>query len=247
MIFSEQITEITFNQGNDIKEIIDYLNNFTFKKSDSAKIHENLCMYIFLVGCFKSSKLSFPFKVVSRESPDFTLIKTNENMEIGIEHTRATLESYKIAETELKNHPEGSVIELCRYSPYTKITKKNSDIGIVTPGGRLEGNGWSGNQVEYEWAETILNSIKNKVELLNKEHFELKNENHLFVEDDSPVDFVKHENEAIEILMSKYQQTQFLKKYIFGKIHIFSQCSLFYDIFGMYEKINLRKKELPNL
>jgi len=247
MIFSDQIKEITFNKGNDIKEIIEYLNNFTFKENDSVEIHENFCIYIFLVGCFRSSKLSFPFRVISGESPDFTLIKTNQNTEIGIEHTRATLESYKIAETELKKHPKGSVIELCYYSPYIKITKKKSDIGIVAPGGRLKGNGWSSNQVEHEWAETILNSVKNKVELLNEEHFERKNENHLFVEDDSPVDFVKHENEAIEVLRSRYQQAQFLKKYIFDKIHIFSQCVLFYDIFGTYEKINLGKKELPNL
>lgn len=247
MIFSDQIKEITFNQNTDIKEVVEHLKAFTFKESDSAKTHENFCIYIFLVGCFKASKLPLPIKVISRESPDFTLVKTDENKEIGIEHTRATLESYKIAESELKKHPEGSAIELCYYSPYTKIPKKKSDIGIVAPGGRLKGDGWTGNQVEYEWAETILNSIKNKVQLLNEDHFERKNENHLFIEDDSPVDFVKHEKEAIEILNSKYKQTQFLKKYRFDKVHIFSQCILIYDAFGECVKINLRKKDLPNL
>ncbi len=247
MLFSETTKEIILNQPRDLKEVIEHLKGFKFQEGDKSKIHEEFCLYIFLVGCFKISKLPFPIKVISNESPDFIFIEINKNKEIGIEHTRGTLESYKIAESELKKHPENSLIELCYYSPFTKLPKKKSDIGIIVPGDRVKAEGWYGDQVEQEWAEIILDSIKNKVHLLNEAHFERKEENQLIIEDDSPVDFVKRENQAIDILKRKYNQTIFAEKTTFDKIHIFSNCTLIYDIFRECLRVDLHKKELPNL
>ena len=247
MLFSETTKEIILNQPRDLKEVIEHLKGFKFQEGDKSKIHEEFCLYIFLVGCFKISKLPFPIKVISNESPDFVLIETNKNKEIGIEHTRATLESYKIAESELRKHPKGSKIELSHYSPFGKLLKKESDSGIIAPGDKLKAKGWDGDQAEREWAEIILNSIERKVHLLNEGHFKRKEENQLIIEDDSPVDFMKHENEAIGILKKRYNQTIFSEKPTFGKIHIFSNCTLIHDIFGECLKVNLQKKELPNL
>ncbi len=244
MLFSEIITELKFNQASDLKMVVDHLKSFTFQEDDGSKIHEFFCLYIFLVGSFKLERLYLPIKIISRESPDFTVIYENQNREIGIEHTKATIESYKIAESELKKHPEGSVIELCHYSPFVKMSKKQSDVGIISPKSPLKGEGWSGNQVEYEWAETILNAIKKKVEVLNEPHFEVKANNALFIEDDSPVEFVKHEDDAIKVLKEKYIQVTFSEKYLFNNVHIFSNGTLIYDIFGECIKIGLRKKEL---
>lgn len=247
MLFVKTITELKFNQASDLKMVIDHLKGFTFQEGDSSKIHEFFCLYIFLVGSFKLEKLAFPIKITSRESPDFTISYENQNKEIGLEHTRATLESFKIAESEAKKYPEGSFIELCRYSPFVKIPKKQSDIGIVSPEDSLKGEGWKGNQVEYEWAEIILNAIKKKIELLNQPPFEVKKENDLFIEDDSPVDFVKHEDDAIRILKQRHNQTNFSEKHIFAKVHIFSNCTLIYDVFGECIKVGLRKKELSSI
>jgi len=164
----------------------------------------------------------------------------NKNKEIGIEHTRATVESYKIAESELKKYPKGSKIELSHYSPYRKLPKKKSGIGIIAPGDKLKGEGWHGDQAEQQWAETVLNSIKSKVRLLNEGHFRRKEENQLIIEDDSPDYFMIHEiDEAIDILKKKYNQTVFSEKSAFDKIHIFSNRTLIYDIFGEYLKANL--------
>ena len=133
MLFSETITELKLNQASDLKMVVDHLKGFTFQEDDGSKIHEFFCLYIFLVASFKLKKLSCPIKVTSRESPDFTIAYENQNKEIGLEHTKATLESFKIAESEAKKYPEGSFIELCYYSPFVKIPKKQSDIGIVSP------------------------------------------------------------------------------------------------------------------
>jgi hypothetical protein len=247
MIFSETIREIKLNRVRDLKKIVEHLKGFTFQGGDSSKIHEFFCLYIFLIGSFKLGKLSLPVKIISKESPDFTIAYEDQNKEIGLEHTKATLESFKIAESELKKHPEGSLIELCYYSPFVKIPKKQSDIGIVSPKGHLRGEGWNGNQVEHEWSEIILNTVKKKTELLNEEHFEIKKENTLFIEDDSPVDFVKHEDDAIQILKQKFNQEKLTAKHIFDNVHIFSNCTLIYDVFGECIKVGLRKKELPDL
>lgn len=244
MLFSETRKEIILNQPRDLKEVIEHLKGFEFQEGDKSKIHEELCLYIFLVGCLKISKLPFPIKVISNESPDFILIETNKNKEIGIEHTRATLESLKIAEAEVKKHPKGSIIELCHYSSFEKLPKKKSDIGIIAPGDKLKGKGWDGDQAEREWAKIILNSIERKVHLLNEGHFERKEENQLIIEDNSPVDFIKREDEAIDILKKKYNQTVFSEKSTFDKIHIFSNCTLIYDIFGENLKVKCAEERI---
>lgn len=247
MLFSETMTEIEFNQASDLRRIVQYLKGFTFQEGDSSKIHEFFCLYIFLVGSFKIGRLFFPIKIISRESPDFTVIYGDQNREIGLEHTRATLESFKVAESELKKHPEGSLIELCYYSPFAKIPKKQSDIGIVSPKGHLKGEGWKGEQVEQEWSEIILNTVKTKTELLNEGHFEIKKENILFIEDDSPVSFAKNEDDAIQILRQKFGQAKLTAEQIFDRVHIFSNGTFIYDVFGQYGKAGLRKKELPEV
>lgn len=247
MLFSETITEIEFAQKSDLKMVVEHLKGFTFREDDRSKIHEFFCLYIFLIGSLKLGRLSFPVKIISKDSPDFTIIYEDLNKEIGLEHTKATLESFKIAESELKKHPEGSFIELCYYSPFVKIPKKQSDVGIIYPNGHLKGEGWNGDQVEHEWSEIILNTVKRKTELLNEEHFEIKRENSLFIEDGSPVDFVKHEDDAIQILKQKFNQEKLPAKHIFDNVHIFSNCTLIYDVFGECIRIGLRKKELPEL
>jgi len=247
MLFSDTITEIQFNQLSDLKGIIDHLKSFTFQENDKSKIHEFFCIYILLIGKFKLKKLYLPIKIVSGESPDFKIIDENLNKKIGVEHTMATLESFKMAESELDRHPDGSLIELCHYSPFVKIPKKQSGVGIVPPDSQLKGNGWSGDQVEHEWAEIMLNAIKKKTELLNESHFGVEAFNVLFIEDDSPVDFVKHEDEAIRILKEKYNQATFSGRHRFDNVHIFSNCTLIYDVFGECVKTGLRKKELPSV
>ncbi len=244
MLFSKTTKETILNQPRDLKEVIQHPKGFRFQEGDKSRIHEEFCLYIFLVGCFKISKLPFPIKIISTESPDFIFIETNKNKEIGIEHTRATQESYKIDVSELKKYPKKSVIELCHYSPFEKLPKKKSDIGIIAPGYTLKGKGWNGDQADQEWAETILNSIKSKVRLLNKGHFRRKEENQLIIEDDSPAFFGIREDEAIAILKKKYSRTVFSEKSTFDKIHIFSNSTLIYDIFGEYLKVKFPEERI---
>ena len=129
MLFSKTISRIEFNQTNDLKAVVEHLKDFTFQEKDDSERHEFFSLYIYLMGCFKLKKLLLPVKIISRESPDFIIVHEDQEKEIGFEHTRGTLESFKIAESKCQKRPEGSVIELCYYSPFANIPKKQSDIG----------------------------------------------------------------------------------------------------------------------
>ncbi len=58
---------------------------------------------------------------------------------------------------------------------------------------------------------------------------------------------MKHEDDAIRLLKQKFNQEKFSVEHVFDNIHIFSNCTLIYDVFGECIKIGLRKKELPEL
>ncbi|MBN1973025.1 MAG: hypothetical protein JW787_05265 [Sedimentisphaerales bacterium] len=245
MLFDETTNDISIRTEDDLQEIVNHLRNFTFPEKTTSKIHEVFCAYIFIVGCYKMNRLQLPISITCRESPDFEYYHKSANHKIGIEHTRATQESFKIAESEFKKHPEGSLIELCHYSPFENIPKLESDKGIIHPNDDLKGVGWGDNQTEQEWAEIMLNAIRSKTGLLNKPHFEIRSKNVLFVEDDSPVDFVKDDEKAIPLLRHNYSQTCF-KQRTFDSIHILTNCVFIYDVFGECLRTSMKKMDMPN-
>jgi len=242
MKFTEQNNEIVFSCESDLKEVVYFLQNFRFADSDNSNVHEIFSIYIYLVGLYKMAILKYPFKILKQEHPDFIV-----NSEIGIEHSQSTIGQYKIAYKELKKHPKGSSIELPFYSPFNPLSNKEADVGIIQPGQSLKSEGWTGYEVEEQWSEIILKTIKEKVSLLNKNHFLKQNQNELFIEDDSPIDWIKDENKAIEILKQKYETTNFNCPIMFNKIHIFSNENLIFDIFGKCTILNMKKKELPEI
>ncbi len=225
-----------------MKEILGFLQNFQFSDSDNSNIHELFSIYIYIAGIYKISYLKFPFRVLKSEHPDFIV-----NNEIGLEHSQSTIGQYKIASKELKNHPEGSIIELPFYSPFNPLPNKESDIGIIELGHSLKSNGWEGDEVEEQWVVCILKTVKEKLMLLNKEHFSKQTQNELFIEDTFPASFIKDEDKAIKMLRQKYNATNFDCSIMFDKIHIFSNCNLIFDVLGKCVISNMQKKELPRI
>ena len=98
MLFSDTCKKITLNKKSDLNEIIKYVENFIPEKDDSKTTHESLSFYIFLIAAFKIKKVTFQVEIlkVENESPDFRLSRINEKPYLGIEHTRATVEKYKM-------------------------------------------------------------------------------------------------------------------------------------------------------
>jgi hypothetical protein len=93
-----------------------------------------------------------------------------------------------------------------------------------------------------------MNAISSKTELLNKNHFQTFHENHLLIEDDSPVDLFRNLPVALEQLTKVYQSVDLGQDRIhFDKAHVFSTHDFIYDVFGKCIKIDVSKKAIEKL
>ncbi len=231
----------------------DLINILQFVKKGSAniankdtKIHEYFSLYIFLIATYKRSLLNLPITVSKSESPDF-MLEIRNNDRIGLEHTTATIEQYKVALSEFKKYPKGSIIEPSMYSPRNKLPKKSSNIGIIKPGEDLIGYGYDGDIIEQDWSITMLNAISRKITKLNKEHFVKYKNNELIIQDHSPGKLLNDIQKSIKILKKRFIQKKINPQYQFDKIHIFSNSNFIYDIFGKIEIIDISRNEIKRM
>ena len=240
MLFNNNI--LFLKDTDSINEIREYLFNLILKDDDTNS-HEIFSLSLFIMALFKLNKINFPVEIEKRQSPDF--FYRDNSVEIGIEHTRATIGQYKIALKELKKKPIGSTLELSFYSPFKKLSNKNSDIGIRVPSEDLNGIGWYGDLAEIEWSEIFSRIIKSKTMLLNTVNFQKYKLNDLIIEDETPVDFIINLEKGIKFLNNLisefYQGNDFLH---FDRIHIFSVNNFIFDVLNKKIIINLRKRNL---
>lgn len=231
------------NSEKDLGEIRSYVKGFRFSEDDIKDEHAILSILLFVASSSKSSFLAFPVSVLWSESPDFRLELIKDSRTMDIEHVRATLPEYKMADRELQNRPGGTILEPSFYSPFKRLPKKEAYAGIRCPGEQLKGDGWEGDILEVEWAHTICNAFISKIDLLNKNHFEIFDENHLLIEDDSPVDLFRNLPVAIEQLNQVYHSVDLGEdKISFDKVHVFSIHDFIFDVFGDCIKIDVSKK-----
>lgn len=233
------------NSKKDLDEIFTYLKRFKFSEDDIKDEHEILSILLFVASLSKSSLLNLPVNIDWKESPDFRFKFTNDLKTIGIEHVRATLPEYKMADREFQKRPKGCFLEPSFYSPFKKVPRKEAYIGIRNPDEELKGDGWEGDSLEIEWAYTIINALISKTNLLNKLHFETFEENHLLIEDDSPVDLFRNLPIAINYLRQIHRSVDLGQNRIqFDKVHIFSIHDFIYDVFDKCINTDISKKSL---
>jgi hypothetical protein len=243
MLTKGSIYEI--HSANELDSIFSFLKAFKLSEGDLKEEHELLSILLFIISLSKTSQLNFPVDIHWAESPDFTFEFRNESRVIGIEHVRATLPEYKMADRELQRRPVGTLLEPSFYSPFNRLPKGEAYKGIRNPGENLVGDGWEGNGVEAEWANIMLHALTSKVALLNEDHFRTFKENHLLIEDDSPVDFIRNLPIALKLLKSIYRSIIFDKNGIlFDKVHVFSVHDFVYDVFNKCVTIDVSKKAI---
>jgi len=247
MLFSENCKELIIRKESDLKEIIEFIiSGFAPIMNNDKTIHENFTLYIFLIAIYKLSKLDFPIRILNREHPDF-FIKIGKNEDIGLEHTIATIEQYKIALSEFKKYPKGSIIEPSMYTLRNNLPKKLSNIGIIKPGEDLIGYGYDGDIIEQDWSITMLDVVSRKITKLNKEHFDKYKSNELIIQDHSPGKLFNDIQKSIKILKKRFIQKKINSQYQFDKIHIFSNSNFIYDIFGKIEIIDISRNEIKRM
>lgn len=241
-------SRLNVNNKIELDQIINRLQGFKLSKSDLKDEHEELSALIFIVSMFKLSIFDFPISIIWDESPDFRFILPAKKT-LGIEHIRATLPEYKMAERELIKRTN-AYLEPDIYSPFKKLPKNRIFEGIRNKGERLIGGGWRGDAMEIEWAEIIMKAITEKTGLLNKRHFNKFGKNELLIEDDSPANIFKDLEEGLKHLIKLFKST--FKMITFNKIHIFSVDNnsapvFIYDVFNERIKVDVSKKNLHDM
>ena len=214
-------------------------------ENESSEVNEIFSVLVYLYANNKLKQFSFPFALIKRESPDFSILCYEKTQSKGIEHTLSTLQDYKMAESELQKLPNGSKLEHDYYSPFNKLPKNEINKGLRQPSERLTGQGYYGDRPEIEWAEIIKNTIHNKTLLLNKDHFEKFTTNELIIEGDSPVEFfidLKNALKYLEPHINDYLSSFYKIKY--DKIHIISKNTFVYDVLSRNEIIKFSKDVL---
>lgn len=234
-----------FESKDDIKNLIPMMNSFMIYEKDSSQVKEIFSAIVYLYSLGKLDKLIYPFALIKRESPDFSILCYDINNSLGIEHILSTLQDYKMAEFELKKLPPGSKLELDYYSPFKRLPKEEINICLRLPEEHLVGQGYNGNRPEYEWAEIVKNAIYKKTVLLNKNHFEIFSTNELLIEDDSPIEIMIDVAKALNYLkphINEYLSSTFAKK--FDRIHIITKNTFVYNVLSENELIKFSRDKI---
>ncbi|MEJ2507523.1 MAG: hypothetical protein P8Y81_14790, partial [Ignavibacteriaceae bacterium] len=112
-----------FESKNELKNIIPFINQFMVYENDSSQVNEIFSILVYLYTNNLLGQFNFPFALIKREHPDFSLLCYEKEKSKGIEHTLSTLQDYKMAESELQKLPDGSKLEPDFYSPFKKLAK----------------------------------------------------------------------------------------------------------------------------
>ena len=161
-----------------------------------------------------------------------------------MEHTGATTEKYKMDETYCEESPDRITVELPCYSPSVSLPKR-SCAALKRLGQKLDSPGWGDYGMEKDYARIVADAIRTKTKKLNDKHFETNfTSNELIVEDVSHVSILKRLNESIELLRKEYASSQTEHNRTFDKIHLITEHSFVYDVFGNTQTMGLREEEL---
>ena len=242
MLFSDESKFVCFKSLSDIETLIACLSQTGSLEKDK-EAHESYCLCAFLATGIIAHKWPLPVTVTRRESPDFALTIGSTGTTIGIEHTCATTEKYKMDQRIAESYPEGSVMELPYYSPSVRLPKK-SRAGIKCPGQKLDSCGWGDYGMENDCAQMVGDAIRKKAEKLNEAHFERFPSNELIVEDTSHVSLLKRLDKTIQLLREKHASSQGEVRTRFDKIHLITEHSFVYDVFNDSQATSLHKDDL---
>jgi hypothetical protein len=199
---------------NSDEEYHDYLQNNKVTPNDN----ELYCMLMYLRYLYSIHK-RLPINIKdNRESPDF-LIKIDD-IEIGLEHTRAASQTLTYGEKKLDDYPIGSLLEIpdCQN---TTPTKKSIEEVIRKPGEKLKSAGWGDWGPERFLISEIIISIEEKTKKLN-DIYEICSSNELIIYDSIRIPRMRWDYVINEL---KQQYTK-IDGRNFDKIHLVAEDKL---------------------
>lgn len=196
---------------NSDEEYHDYIQKDKVTPDDN----ELYCMLIYLRYLYSTHR-RFHIQIQdNRESPDFVI--QIDDIEIGLEHTRASCRTLTYGEKKLDDYPEGSLLEIPNCQHTTPIKKSIKEV-IRKPGERLMSAGWGDWGKEKFLIGEIINSIEEKTKKLNN-NYEIYSSNELIIYDNISIPGMRWDY-VIRELKQQYTKTGGRN---FDKIHLIAE------------------------
>ena len=185
--------------------------------------------------------LTFPFKLIHRDKPDFVI--ENCFSKIGIEFTESVPEQLARAEYLLEIHFPNGILEP-EFFGWNSPTRNNSEILKILKKSQkaLYGDPSFGKSIENKWIYGISDCITFKTEKLNKRDFSKYDTNLLLIYDNQVKSTIdkKYISNKLRNFLSQYYLSSFKIK--FDKIFIESGDYIYILDYKSESKINILLK-----
>jgi hypothetical protein len=225
----------------------EYIVHTNLGKSSDSRIHENYSICLYLLAFYMSNKIYYPTIIEilgNNDPPDFIITMSNPPVKTGIEHTRATNESYIIAKKEMDQRRDISLLESSFYMFKNALPKNRAFAGLKTESDGLTGEPLFGDAHITNWVDFVIEaylkkSIAQRDVCNNFEKYELLVEMEIanLIGDDH--------SKALKLL--KYRIESWDIPATYQKLHIYSQNRVIIDALGNGEIIELSKKKVKVL
>ena len=151
---------LSFNNLSEFNEIIADLDTSVPARNKGRKSfhRERTSVILYLKALVHFSQIEFPFTITKTESPDFVICIVNK-YKIGIEHRDIASEKWQQYLGESAKNPNDKPVYLDQFK-------------LSGPPTNEINQGWVEREIIDEWNTLALEAIVNKVELLNKGHYQ---------------------------------------------------------------------------
>lgn len=236
------------DNNRDLMKCARYLLGNRCLETDNTDIHENFSLGMLLLADFLTHSHEIRYKAIiknSNDPPDFFLIKKETGQVVGLEHVRATLESFQIAKKELLKNPEIKFLDSSYYQSNNELSPKNAFIGLKKDVDELDGPPMYGDSPLKNWVELIINAIHEKEKPILRWNSPNLASRELLIEVDSTPLIGRNYPDAAQFLKKEYLRRVTDAK--FDKVHIFYENHVIIDIMKAKNPVVLGIMEIKKL
>ena len=241
---------IKINNAQDLDICVQYVAQMNLGDSTSSEIHENYSICLFMLALYRAGNIVYPTVIEilgHRDPPDFIIHVSTPPVLIGIEHTTATLGSFKVAMKEMEQNCDIRWLESSLYTFKNPLPVKRSFSGLISNDDSLTRPPLYGNAHLKNWVDFVFAAYKIKSQRSSKPNKNQFESYELLVEVSIPNRIgVKHD-QALIMLKDKVGKESANIPTIYHKLHIFSQGRVIIDALGKSEIIELSKRDVKIL
>lgn len=241
---------IKINNARDLEICAQYILHTNLWETSSSEIHENYSICLFMLATYKAGNIFYPIVIEilgHNDPPDFIIHVSTPPVLIGIEHTTATLGSFKVAMKEMEQNCDIRWLESSLYTFKKALPVKRARSGLISNDNGLTQPPLYGNAHLKNWVDFVFAAYKIKSQRSSKPNKNQFDSYELLVEVEISNLIGDQHDEAIILLKDKVKKESKNIPAIYHKLHIISQGRIIIDAIGNSEIIELSKKDVKVL